>query len=85
MNRRTRNTIPSHLTEPIALITDLEDVIKQCIVPDVERPTIRICSYDGGLIRNEDNKSVYITEWQKGYLEALLRLPEVNLQVNISP
>lgn len=82
MTKRTRTTIPNYMDSPIAQVTDLEEVIKQCIGIGFKKPTIRVCSYDGGLIRNEDNKPIYLTEFQKGYLHALLSLPSVNLNAD---
>lgn len=64
---RTRNSIPQYMRDdPLVQITDLEDAIKQCSTEVNGNVLIRVCSYDHGLIRNEDSKPIYLTEFQKG-------------------
>jgi hypothetical protein len=61
------------MSDPLTQITDLEDCVKQCsVVGDNGDVYIRVCSYDHGLIRNEDNKPIYLTEFQKGALYMLV-------------
>jgi hypothetical protein len=76
---RTRNSIPHHLTDPLAQVTDLCNIIEECLAPGFDKPTVRICSWDDGLVRVTDNKPYYLTEFQKGYMYALMTLPKNNL------
>lgn len=66
-------------TEPIALVADLEHILKTCAIVKEGKQYLYVCPTCFGVLL-PNKKSVYITDWQKGYAYAIASTsPEYNI------